>query len=182
MYSHLYCRTGFQIQPFLTFRMCRYSALTTTTRLIAWSLRARTFWYACCLLGDFNDQFEVIFHLTLLYCAFLSNARSHKTSTVALWQNCLQLFYVMTHCFDVYLTRLNAPEAGHIACWGSGYNRSEVAQQVAVFCTIRLFCGALEETTLYNSVTKILQRSRSFLNILGDVRWHYSVHTEGPQI
>jgi hypothetical protein len=30
----------------------------------------------------------------------------------------------------------------------------------------------LKKTSLYNSGPKIIQKSRSFLNILGAIRWH----------
>jgi hypothetical protein len=57
----------------------------------------------------------------------------------------------------VFPTRLSAC-AGQIVYWGSGYNRSDVAQQAAVFSTIGLLCGALEENlTLqqwYKNLTK----------------------------
>jgi hypothetical protein len=134
-------------------------------------------WTHVLVLRDFSDQVEdmfgrrnFFFHLTPLYYAFLSNVRSHKNATIALWQNCQQLLYMMTHCFDLLLTRLSAPQTAQIACWGSEYNRSELPNKQLVSGPFGYFVGLLKKTSLYNSGPKIIQKSRSFLNILGAIR------------
>jgi hypothetical protein len=112
-----------------------FSAVSTTLLLNALTLYSTNMW--TCMLAFARFQLPgwryvwttgKFIYLTPLYYAFLSNAKFHKNVAIGLWQ-----------LFCVFLTRMNAPYARQIACWSSGYNRSKVAQQAAVFSTIRLF-------------------------------------------